>query len=38
MDTETKKVFSDFDKDKDGFVSRTEFKNKLKEMAVLENW
>jgi Ca2+-binding EF-hand superfamily protein len=35
FDTETKTVFSHFDKDKDGFVSRSELKNKLQSLAVL---
>jgi len=35
LDPETKTVFKDFDKDKDGYLSRSELRDKLKGMAVL---
>ncbi len=31
-------LFKQFDKDKDGFVSRDEFKDKIESLAVLEGW
>lgn len=38
LDPETKTLFKAFDKDKDGYLCRSELKQKLQGLAVLENW
>jgi Ca2+-binding EF-hand superfamily protein len=35
---EMRVLFKEFDKDKDGYVSRDEFKDKIHNLSVLENW
>ena len=38
LGTEMKSVFREFDKDKDGFVSKSEMKSKLEQLGVLHDW
>ena len=38
LGTEMKIVFREFDRDKDGFVSKSEMKSKLGELGVLQEW
>jgi Ca2+-binding EF-hand superfamily protein len=35
LDTEMRVLFKQFDKDRDGFVSKAELKNKISDLAVL---
>jgi Ca2+-binding EF-hand superfamily protein len=38
LDNEMRVLFKQFDKDRDGFVSRDELKSKIEGLAVLEGW